>query len=146
MRCPGCRRELGEGEPVYQTRLGAWERRVAANIGYCTTARVCTECVKQIEGEWPKPPSYRRSGRECCNCGRPVFNFAKWKEREIITCGKRCQQTVYNARFRARHKRAPPKRPCTVCGKQFASKRADSIYCSNACSQRAYRLRNANFP
>jgi hypothetical protein len=141
-QCPGCRRELGEGEPVYQTRLGnAWERRVAANIGYCTTARVCAECLKQIEGKWPHPPSYWRPGKPCRNCGRPVFNFAKWKEQKIIACTKLCQQTVYNTRFQARHKRTLPLRACTVCEEQFAPKRNDSIYCSDACAQRAYRLR-----
>ena len=94
--------------------------------------------LKQIEGKWPNP---RRGAKPCRNCDRPVFNFAKWKEPKIIACTKLCQQTVYNARFRARHKRTLPMRACTVCEEQFAPKRNDSIYCSDACSQRAYRLR-----
>jgi hypothetical protein len=141
MQCPGCRRELGKGEPVYQTWLG--ERRVAANIGYRTIARVCTECLKQIEGKWPHPPSYWRSGKPCRNCGRPVFNFSKWKEAKIIACGKVCKQTIYNARFRARHKRTLPMRACALCGEQFTPKRTDSLYCSNACIQRAYWRRQS---
>jgi len=32
---------------------------------------------------------------------------------------------------------------CHQCGEMFASTRADALTCSNACRQRAYRLRNA---
>jgi hypothetical protein len=32
---------------------------------------------------------------------------------------------------------------CVVCGKRFAGRRGDAIYCRLACKQRAYRLRLA---
>src|SRR5262245_27537436 len=37
---------------------------------------------------------------------------------------------------------AKPKRlSCSVCGKTFTPARSDALTCSNACRQRAYRLR-----
>jgi len=31
--------------------------------------------------------------------------------------------------------------PCRVCNKQFSRKRSDKYYCSSACRQKAYRMR-----
>lgn len=33
------------------------------------------------------------------------------------------------------------KKKCVQCGKNFESKRSDSIYCSNTCKQKAHQLR-----
>lgn len=32
---------------------------------------------------------------------------------------------------------------CACCGKAYKQKRSDAKYCSNACRQRSYRIRNA---
>ena len=53
---------------------------------------------------------------------------------------KKCGNIGYRRQLRIRRLTEPPRvQLCKVCGKAFAPKRSDAVYCSNACRQRAYR-------
>jgi hypothetical protein len=53
-----------------------------------------------------------------------------------------CYERQRRARVRARHGNRQ-KRTCECCGTRLTSKRADALYCSSRCRQRAYRHRHA---
>lgn len=72
----------------------------------------------------------REAWRELPREGRIVRTF----------CSDGCKRAEANARIRAnRPERAPSK--CISCDRGFMPSRADSLYCSSACRQRAYRDR-----
>ena len=53
---------------------------------------------------------------------------------------KKCGNIGYRRQLKIRRLTEPPRvQLCKVCGKAFAPKRSDAVYCSNACRQRAYR-------
>ena len=53
---------------------------------------------------------------------------------------KKCGNIGYRRQLKLRRLTEPPRvQLCKVCGKAFAPKRSDAVYCSNACRQRAYR-------
>ena len=73
----------------------------------------------------------------CEQCGRPVVLV---RPRKRVWCSEQCSRAWYNGkRARAKH----PARACHECGATFQPIRADSIYCSPACRQSAYRHRGA---
>ena len=73
----------------------------------------------------------------CEQCGRPVVLV---RSRKRVWCSEQCSRAWHNAkRARAQH----PAKACRECGTTFQPIRADSIYCSPACRQSAYRHRGA---
>ena len=88
------------------------------------TAPVCAACVTPAE----EADSTRERG--CEGCGLAM------RSQFIVRTGSgRC--TLRALRARRRHMR--PMSHCVVRGASFKPKRSDSVYCSAACKQRAYR-------
>ena len=72
--------------------------------------------------------------RHCAYCGDPL------PHRRRKYCSDPCQQAGWKAE--QRHKRAlARRRRCAGCNTPFTPTRADGLYCTDACRQRAYRLR-----
>jgi len=71
-----------------------------------------------------------QDGAPCEHCGTTMMwgNYTR--------CCNRC----YQRHLRATRAAQRPAHIC-ACGKQFKPKRSDTIYCSAACKQRAYRQR-----
>jgi hypothetical protein len=145
MRCPGCRRELADNEPVFQVSVGyfspEWAKGRLIEDRYATVGHVCAGCREWIEAQ----AKSNRVSESCEQCGRPVFNLARRKKPKHIACSQRCRIALYNARARRWRKASMPKRTC-ACGKVFTPRRADGVYCSAACRQRAYRQRDLPTP
>lgn len=52
----------------------------------------------------------------------------------------RCVNDNYIQKRKER-KQLEKNRVCVICNKPFVAKKKDAIYCSNACKQKAYRLK-----
>lgn len=70
----------------------------------------------------------------CEYCHRLVV-LANDKRRRRTVCSPRCAVAVTKS-----HRKGERQPACSVCGGSLAG-RADTAYCSPACRQRAYRLR-----
>jgi hypothetical protein len=144
MHCSICRRELSDQEPIYVVWVGStiWAQRFAGR-----SLRACTNCKERppegMEWAFVKLEKLRLSASLCHHCNRPVF-VNRRKGRRYIVCSDRCREAVYNANARRWHRRPVQKRPCAVCGELFTPKRADALYCSPACKQKAYRRGRRN--
>ena len=72
----------------------------------------------------------------CKGCGREFYTQIRSKKYcNYYMCGNR----GYRKELSERAREARKDRVCKVCGEGFTATRADGIYCSNACRQRAYR-------
>jgi endogenous inhibitor of DNA gyrase (YacG/DUF329 family) len=84
-------------------------------------------------------PALIANGRKCGHCMSPVVvergRFSRY-------CSARCAHLADLARRRLGRFEHRPIRDCPGCGARLIGTRSDTVYCSNACRQRAYRLRN----
>jgi hypothetical protein len=143
MRCQACRRELPNLEPVYRIRVGygsMWTTPFGSSVG-----SVCNKCeAEQFTYQYLANDGVGRlmrnrwlSAKPCCHCQRPVFVDRHQRGLRFFVCGTECRKAMYaNAR-----RRTPKQATCVVCKKRFLPK-SHAEYCSNACRQRAYRLRS----
>jgi hypothetical protein len=117
--------------------------------GTHTIVAVCKKCLTDEERkEWKlfllaSPDKTRRKHIEttCGGCGQRIMTVAKVRKGQrwpVRACSDRCAQRM--RRKSAARKRWPVERKCR-CGKLFMPKHSDTIYCSPACKQRAYRRR-----
>jgi hypothetical protein len=103
------------------------------------TVPVCKACVTIEE-------QTRSTRKAVCECrGVPMLMSEHRRNRFFagnihIACSKRCAQR--ERRKRRSKYRYRPQRTCPTCNVRFQPTRADAEYCSNACRQRAYRLRS----
>lgn len=72
----------------------------------------------------------------CAACGQAVVR-ASDPLLKRVTCSRACSTSL----TRTRNGNKGTDRPCSECGDRIDTGRADSVYCSNACRQRAYRKR-----
>ncbi len=91
---------------------------------------VCIECTH--DGTKTSPP------RPCDGCGRPTILYYAGGHKHIF-CSRRCENHHYRAPQRMLRRQVVF--TCKGCEKSFSGKRADVVYCSNACRQRDYRRR-----
>ena len=78
----------------------------------------------------------------CTYCGRSFYQWKKTGSGRVTKyCSARCRNDSYMARRKARHDLLLNK-SCSVCGSEFTAKKTDALYCSNACKQKAYRMRH----
>jgi hypothetical protein len=139
MKCQSCERELSKDEPVYRVR-GRWQA-FAFNSSF---GSVCAKCEAEkythtyvLNGVERVSRNYWLTAKPCSHCQRPVIVERHRRGLHFFVCGTECRQAMYaNTR-----RRTPKKATCVVCKKRFLPPRADAEYCSNACRQRAYRLR-----
>ena len=76
---------------------------------------------------------------QCHNCGR-IFYTERADYYRIKFCKQECQQEKANKTAKeARRERN--RKLCRQCGQTFQAKKADAVYCSHACKQKAYRGR-----
>ena len=72
----------------------------------------------------------------CKGCGRIFYTRVATKKYCYYgLCGNR----GYQKELKQRRLEKRRDTVCKCCGKTFTPKRADAVYCSNACRQRAYR-------
>ena len=91
--------------------------------------------------EWaPKLSIIRNAPCECCGAPTEIARIAGRRRR--AWCSSTCAMVWYNQH---RPKVERVERPCTHCGVTFKPARTDSVYCSSACRQAAYRARRVGF-
>ena len=127
MQCPSCRRDLADDAPIHRVSL-SWQQT------YSVIRYVCGDCASHL-GKWHKWQQPMR----CEGCNRPVVHDTNRRPPLHVICGEPCSRAVRAAV--ARDRRRPEVRMCRTCGKPFASRHANARTCSQACRQRAYRLR-----
>jgi hypothetical protein len=82
----------------------------------------------------------------CGGCGRMVHHTEHRWQRRSIFCSDACQrrhQSNYQATI-ARQRRAEARgatKVCACCREYFEPLRADALFCSGACRQKAHRHR-----
>jgi hypothetical protein len=131
--CVKCGRKLKASEPVWRARFRYGLGRGAELGAHCEKCR-------------PDDREYYSLG-PCANCGRAVnTSEQRWRPRLWSFCSEKCQRlhlSIHQATL-ARQRRAEARgatRVCADCGEHFEPVRADSLYCSGACRQKAYRKR-----
>jgi hypothetical protein len=130
--CAGCERVIGPEDEVYRQRFYMGR----CLIGYSTRlAPVCSSCCVDKD--------LYTKGRACVGCGRLVHNLRDLIYRKHRFCSESCQAKAVAAvaRDRRRQKRGLT-RCCDQCGESYEPSRADALFCSGACRQKAYRTRS----
>ena len=151
--CGYCRREVAVDEPVWLLRKRTGRSITRANgtsYPVSKTVWACRACaLPRIPRCWHDKPfhigryvqDWQRQLLEpfvgqlvsrCDGCGRSLGRTNFWPDR---SCSPACSRDVRNRRQR----RDQVEHRCE-CGRTFTG-RADAVYCSNACRQRAYRQR-----
>jgi len=102
-------------------------------VGQHQTVPVCEKCLTVRE----QPHSGVRF--ETMTCGGCGCRMAFDSKLRVSACSERCAQRIR----RGRKQRMGTDRTCQ-CGKAFTPARSDSLFCSVACKQRAYRRRRAD--
>lgn len=151
LRCAKCGRKLKASEPV-------WRARFRNGLGlYGQGAELGAHCEKcrPDDREYDFDPSGKLITRwiarkyyllgPCDNCGREV-NTCELRRAQWVFCSEACQRRRLAIHYAAlaRQQRAEargPSRACAECGEHFEPVRANSVYCSGACRQKAYRKR-----
>lgn len=72
------------------------------------------------------------SRKQCPYCGEWVYSGAVFTDHLGM---HRCVARRRERRLQARQK------VCPMCNREFTATRADGVFCSSACRQKAYRLR-----
>jgi len=136
--CARCERVLAPGEVVWRvnTYMGISWFSGASKHWVLPTCEACATGPRKYRRWWPETP--------CEHCGRPVRNQQWMRYRRHTFCCEQCESRHYAriARERRALKRTP--RACAECGETFTPRRADALYCSGRCRQRAYRKRKAD--
>lgn len=95
------------------------------------------DVVIRLYGAGPARQPEPAGPAPCAGCGHPVIRASNARMR-YITCSRAC--TVKASKQRTGRLRTPVTKPCAECG-GLVTGRADQRYCSAACRQRAYRVR-----
>lgn len=74
---------------------------------------------------------------ECKQCGKTFYSY---NNNNPKYCSYRCANEVYITK-RKEIKALEKQKECEICGKPYTAKKKDSRYCSNACKQKAYRMK-----
>jgi hypothetical protein len=144
MKCPKCKRQLTEAEPVYWLLINVfgWGRRQMV-CGDCEAEATASSVYKTNAGVSFNTRPRWHPARPCCHCSRPVFlDRPIRKGLRYFVCGIECRQAVHNANYRRTHPRTHVEQQCPGCGTAFTPKRNGAKFCSAACKRRAYRERS----
>jgi DNA-directed RNA polymerase subunit RPC12/RpoP len=143
--CTHCEESFGGNATAYMVRERVYWRfygddgngNPTTGLFQHETVPVCDACVTERELENATEQA------TCKDCGQRL-RFATNRtihvygtSKLLTVCSNRCAQ-----RERRRRNRSRSMIVCTGCGKAFLPKRRDAKFCSNACRQRAYRLRS----
>jgi hypothetical protein len=142
-RCTRCHYALGDH--AYMVREKTWVDDVrypddSVIVVYNSRlVPVCDVCVTDDELDHVKQKV------TCRGCGR-CLSVPGWRTSRVnrlMGVGRAVRAECNNACFRRalRKKRRVKDLTCTVCKEEFTSARKDAKYCSGACRQWAYRLR-----
>ena len=138
MQCRWCGRSIKDAEAVHRVSMPyafPWPDGPYPLIGYiCTDCSAATSSSDSTLGlfgtNWLDPIP-------CCHCKRPVIHDARRKLPKYVVCSEECQRAIYRALSFERRELGD--RRCRVCDKMFLPKKANVLYCSGSCRQRAYR-------
>jgi hypothetical protein len=147
-RCTRCHYQLGNEAYLVREQVHAGSRfhkddvnfeHPLFNIVRSALVPVCKMCT------WDEELTHTRYWVTCAGCDRRL-SVARWKTGRVASlmgCGHPTRHTCNNACFRRslRKQRRAKDLICVVCREGFTSARKDAKYCSSACRQWAYRLR-----
>jgi hypothetical protein len=138
--CNLCGRILEPNEPVFRckvrNRYGGFDHTVACQS--CVGTKLSADGVYRGNNKW----AMEEYGRPvlCRHCGRQIFS--EWRRKPIRHyCSRDCENAAASLRGKLHRVNIRGIRCCPECGQDFWPKRTDSLYCSSACKQRAYRKR-----
>ena len=77
----------------------------------------------------------------CKGCGRVFYTQIPTKK---YCYYYRCGNRGYQKELKQRRLEKRKDMVCKCCGRTFTPKRIDAAYCSNACRQKAYRMRGTD--
>ena len=77
----------------------------------------------------------------CKGCGRVFYTQIPTKK---YCYYHRCGNRGYQKELKQRRLEKRKDMVCKCCGRTFTPKRIDAAYCSNACRQKAYRMRGTD--
>ena len=125
--CYDCGHEYLPGETVYYGRVRGW--------GFCShtyqKVSYCESC---------KPSLWNTEYGSCDTCQRTVYYPYRNIDRHHVFCSQLCSSRYWNKV--QRHKRLESRqKECKGCEKAFTAPRSDTKFCSAACKQKAYRVR-----
>lgn len=140
-RCWLCDGPLGRHNVVYRTRVRLG-RGLYGGTSW-TVVPLCRQCRPVGPEPW-QAWSWDRGPKPCQTCSRPVLNQVTRRLRRHTFCSERCEREYHVARQTEKRRRESDRdKTCATCEREFTATRSDARYCSNACRQKAYRLRKA---
>jgi hypothetical protein len=82
---------------------------------------------------------------KCDVCGKTYISPTKLKKKYCSDiCAAKGNSRVKYAKKKAKREESREDKKCPCCDKVFSPKRTDSVFCSIACKQAAYRERKKN--
>ena len=129
--CAGCGRRLAATAPV-------WRGKTTISLGpfryRWVIAPFCERCTRET--------GYRQAPEPCEGCGRMVNEIDDRRMRRHTFCCAACKPRQQQALVRQRRAEVRgASRSCGCCGEPFEPARADAVFCSGVCRQKAYRRR-----
>ena len=145
--CPVCDGDFTEDNPAVMVRDSAWRKSPRHQWHHGGALTVCEQCAYAGRATMDQPSavnavsltqdlSLHEQGH-CEACGVPVLYWPD-KRRTRVYCSNRCRVSLTPSH---QQPSAPESATCLICGDSYTQNRSDSRYCSNACRQKAARLR-----
>jgi hypothetical protein len=136
LACDNCKREIAPDESTYRV-----VHKIRKGFNYWLSGFVCFDCTKELF-QFSRP--LWKDPAPCIECGRGVVEDLRYKPLTIRVCSARCRSRYHNKRQWRMRKALRSRTTCPHCQTAFEPRRADSVYCSAACRQAAYRHRSAH--
>lgn len=137
--CWLCDRRMGRRNVVYRTRVRLG-RGLYGGTSW-TIVPLCRRCRPIAPEPW-QSWSWDRGPKPCQTCSRPVLNQVTRRRRRHTFCSDACEKEYHAARQANRRREAAMlEKECATCSAAFTAARSDARYCSDACRQKAYRMR-----
>jgi len=124
--CPFCGASMWSGMDHYYASEDCWRKHQAELAEYFHRLTAIDHwSYHGVREAW------------CQRCGCRFYESTRHKHHS--KCAPCVRATIYESQRRRR-----VEKQCVVCHSNFSPKRADSLYCSGRCRQKAYRIRYAN--
>jgi hypothetical protein len=142
--CGECGKEFSDEQREKRYRVSEYNSPFVVMCADCAPEWLVTGRGKPVR----IMPAIEVHTWECAGCGSEVvFGMSEFQHRKRVYCSDACRKRYARERYNTEQKQRTAtrehERACEVCGRTFRSKRSDAKTCSDACRQRAYRLRTS---
>ena len=131
--CYHCKHKFDDGEPIYRARTYVYGRGFMRHYSISILS-YCKSCA----------PYREYNEGKCKTCDRDVYFPWDRVYRRHVFCSEDCSKrhwANYRREKRLSERQKTCQKECGECEKSFTAPRSDTKFCSAACKQKAYRVR-----